>query len=163
MFSNKAKKGPGDGGSGSGVSLAFKRGEETKTYTPSRALTGDKRYGKENPANKDAKFIEDARANKQDISYKDGKPYRAGTTTTSKSPDRVDVKIPVKKPEFKPTSNTPAKTPAKKNPEVKPIKKSSGSSGGRLKPMAMTYGTDSPTKGGGTMYKNKVRAILKRR
>jgi len=157
-YSNKT--GPGQPKK-SGVSLSFKRGAETKTYTPSRALTGDKRYGKENAENKDADFIEDARAKKQDIAYKDGKPYRAGVTTVKKDADKVDVQIPVNKPEIKKVTPKPAavvenkKTPA-------PEKKSTGKSGGRLKPMAMTYGTDSPTKGGGTMYKNKVRAILKR-
>lgn len=157
MFSNK--KGPGDGG----VSLAFKRGEEKKEYTPTRALTGDKRYGKENAANKDAKFIEEAREKKQDIAYKGGKPYRAGVTTTSKQPDKVNVNIPVKKPNIAPVAS---KVADKKPVDTKPAptkKPSSAKSPGKLKPMAMTYGTDSPSKGGGTMYKNKVRALLKRR
>ncbi len=77
----------------SNAEITLTRGKEEKTYTPARELTGDKRYGKENPKNKDAKFIEDARAKKQDIAYKDGKPYRAGNTEVKKSPDKVGVPL----------------------------------------------------------------------
>jgi hypothetical protein len=77
------------------VKLGFERGKETRTYTPARALTGDKRYGKESPEKEDPKFIEDARSAKQDIAYKDGKPYRAGFTSVTKEPDKFTTKIDV--------------------------------------------------------------------
>ena len=132
-------------------------GKETKTYTSSRALTGDKRYGKEDPKNKDAAFIEEARKKKQDIAYKDGKPYRAGTTTVTKEEGRfTSPKIPIQKPGRVPLP-TVKKEVVKK--EVKATKKSAG----KLKPMAMTYGTSKVSKGketGGNKYKNKVRAII---
>lgn len=134
----------------------YTEGKETKTYTPTRALTGDKRYGKENPKNADAPFIEKARSKKQDIAYdKSGKPYRAGVTTTTKEPGKFTAaKIGIEKPKI--NTKKPAATAPKK--EVKATKKKTG----KLKPMAMTYGTDSPKRGGGTSYKNKVRGLLKR-
>lgn len=143
--------------SSSSVELSIKPGKEKSTYTPARALTGDTRYGKEDASKKDAKFIEEARAKKQDIAYKDGKPYRAGTTTTTKEKDQVSITIKNDRPKIKNVPLTSSK-PAEKKVEKKQVK-SSGKSSGKLKPMAMTYGTDHPTKGGGTMYKKKVRAI----
>lgn len=134
-------------------------GKTKKTYTSGRSLTGHKDYGKENPKNKDAKFIEDARAKKQDIAYKDGKPYRAGyTTETREEGTFTPGKIPIPKPtiKIKVTSSKPEQKPVKK--EVKATNKKSG----KLKPMGMTYGTDSPKKGGGTAYKKKVRGLLNR-
>lgn len=138
--------------------LTFKRGSEERTYTPARTLTGDKRYGKENTKNKDAKFIEDARSKKQDIAYKNGKPYRAGYTETKKNPDQVKVKMNVT-PDIKKVEMKKVTT---KKPETKPVSgKKIGKSSGKLKPMAMTYGTDSP-KSGGTKYKNKVKALKRK-
>jgi hypothetical protein len=77
------------------VKLGFERGKETRTYTPARTLTGDTRYGKENADSQDPEFVEDARKAKQDIAYKDGKPYRAGYTSVSKEPDKFTTKIDV--------------------------------------------------------------------
>ncbi len=73
--------------------LTFARGKETKTYTAARHL-GGKGYGSENPNKKDAAFIDEARAKKQDIAYKDGKPYRAGVTTVTKAPDKIGFTQP---------------------------------------------------------------------
>jgi hypothetical protein len=82
------------------VEPTFKRGKETKTYDKARTFTGLKDYGKENPNNKDAEFIEEARRKKQDIAYdKEGKPYRAGHTTVTKAADKfsADVKVGIPK------------------------------------------------------------------
>ena len=75
--------------------LELKRGKETRKYSPIRELTGDPRYGKESPSNKDPDFVERARAAKVDVVRKDGKPYRAGVTTVTKEPDKVSSKIEV--------------------------------------------------------------------
>lgn len=138
-------------------------GKETKTYTSSRALTGDPRYGKENPKGKDAPFIEKAREKKQDIAYdKSGKTYRAGVTTVTKEPGKFTAaKIAIDKPTIK-LSKSVTK-PTKPTVTAKKEVKSTGSKKGKLKPMSMTYGTDSPKKGGGTSYKNKVKSLLGRR
>lgn len=81
-------------------------GKEKKTYTPARAFTGHAEYGKENPNNPDAKFIEDARKKKQDIAYdKDQKPYRAGVTTISKDPDKGFSKLTIHKGSSTPGSS----------------------------------------------------------
>lgn len=144
------------GATGSSVELTFSRGKETKDYQSARAHTGDKRYGNENPKNKDAKFIEDARAKKKDIAYdSEGKSYRAGYTKTTKEPDKVGINI--KKPDL-----SGVKIVESKKIEPKKEVKKSGKSGGKLKARAMTYGTDDPKKGGGTKYKNKVKAIMRR-
>lgn len=75
--------------------LTFERGKTTKTYTPKREFTGHKAYGKDNPSKPDPKFVEEARAKKKDIAYdKEGKPYRAGETTESKTPDKVSIVTP---------------------------------------------------------------------
>lgn len=140
----------------SNVTYNLERGKEKKEYKAERTLSGHPEYGKENASNKDAKFIEDARAKKEDIAYKDGKPYRAGTTTVTKTPDKFSMDVKVDKPNFKPVSK-PA-VPEKKKEEGG----NTGKKMGKLKPMAMTYGTDSPTKGGGTMYKKKVRSLMGR-
>jgi len=140
----------------SNVTLGFQKGSEKKEYTPTRVLSGHPEYGKESSSNKDAKFIEDARAKKEDIAYKDGKPYRAGTTTVTKTPDKFTTNVTVDKPNFKPVSKPAMEE--KKKPEAN----NTGKKMAKLKPMAMTYGTDSPTKGGGTMYKKKVRSLLGR-
>lgn len=122
-------------------------GKETKTYTKAVAYTGDKRYGKDNPSAPQPKHVLEAQKNKQDISFdKEGKPYRAGFTTTKKSgPVIQPAKIEIKKPKVSLQSETVYEKTASKKP-------------GKLKPMAMTYGTDDPKKGGGTKYKMKVRA-----
>ena len=131
-------------------------GKEKTEYKEARVHSGHPEYGKENPNNKDAKFIEDARKKKQDIAYdKDNKPYKAGTTTTTKEKDKVAINVDVV---HRPLKMVPAQEAAK----TSEAKKTGSSKMKRLKPMAMTYGTDSPTKGGGTMYKRKVRSLLGR-
>lgn len=70
--------------------LKHERGKITKTYTAKREFTGHPEYGKDNPNKPDPKFIEEARSKKKDIAYdKDGKPYRAGVTTTKHDPDKI--------------------------------------------------------------------------
>lgn len=95
-----------------GVELGFKRGAETTEYKAERTFTGNPAYGKESPKNKDASFIEEARAKKQDIAYdNEGKPYRAGQTTVIKKPDQFTTKIKV-------------------TPDIRPVKIQMVSSGG---------------------------------
>lgn len=137
----------------SSVQLGFKKGKETKEYTPARVLSGHKEYGKEDATKKDAAFIEEARAKKQDIVHKDGKPYRAGHTKVTKEPDTHTIDVEIEHPKFK---LAPA---AKVEKKVEKKDTGSGKSGGRLKPMNMTFGTDDPKRGGGTKYKKKVRSI----
>lgn len=136
----------------SSVTMTVTPGKEKSEYKSTRVLSGHPEYGKEKASNKDAKFIEDARKKKEDVVYKDGKPYRAGTTTTTKEKDKVAIDVKVEHPKFK-------MVPAK---EKGSFKEPGASKTKKLKPMAMTYGTDSPTKGGGTKYKNKVKSLLGR-
>jgi hypothetical protein len=101
----------------SSVKLGFKRGKETSTYKPTRALTSDPKYGKENPSAPDPKFIQDARKHKQDIVHHDGKAYRAGVTTVSKEKDQhtIDVEIDRTIPKIRPMSQPdPKVAPAEK-------------------------------------------------
>jgi len=138
------KEGPAPkSGNKTTVSTSITAGKEKSTYTPARAMTGDKRYGKESSSNPDPGFVQDARKNKQDIAFdKGGKPYRAGTTMTTSTPPRMNVDVKIGDQDLRPV--------VRKEVEVKEKKKP-----GKLKAMAMTYGTDSPT-GGGTKYKNRV-------
>jgi hypothetical protein len=72
--------------------LTFERGKTTKSYEAKRVHTGHPAYGKEDPSKKDAAFIEEARKKKQEIAYdKEGKPYRAGVTTETKTPDKIGI------------------------------------------------------------------------
>lgn len=154
-YSNVTDPGKKKKGASSSGYPTYTPPKEKKEYTPTRALTGDKRYGKENSAGKDADFIEKARAKKQDIAYdKDKKPYRAGVTTVTKEPGKFTAaKVAIPTPT---RMSIKSNVVAKKKPEVK----ATGHKTGKLKPMAMTYGTDSP-KGGGTKYKNKVKSLLR--
>ena len=142
------KVGPAPKEKSGGTEMKFSRGKETKTYTSARSFTGNPAYGKDNPSKPDPEFVEKARAEKKDIAYdKAGKPYRAGYTETKKEPDQVSTKIKV----------VPDIRPVKLQTKVL-VKHKTGQQSGKLKPMGMTYGTDSPSKGGGTKYKMKVKA-----
>ena len=130
---------------GSTVTTTIAGGKESSTYTPARAHTGDTRYGKENPGKADPKFVEDARRNKQDVAFdNEGKPYRAGFTTKTSTPPKMNVSVQIGDQDLRPLVPHQAQMPK------------AGKGGGKLKAMAMTYGTDSPS-GGGTKYKNKVK------
>jgi hypothetical protein len=122
---------------------------EKKVFKPADVRTGDKRYGKESATNPTPGFVKKAQGAKVDIATKDGKDYRAGYTTTQKEPAKFASvqKLPKVK----------AKLDIRTNVETDKVK-SSKSKTGKLKAMAMTYGTDSPKKGGGTKYKKKVKA-----
>jgi len=145
----------GKGKSQSEVELGFERGKSKSTYKPASAETGHPAYGKPGAGSKVRSLLDKARSAKVDIAHDDeGKPYRAGYTTAEKEPDKFTVKLNVK-PSIPDRINPPSgnKTPiATKSAAV--VKKKPG----KLKAMAMTYGTDSPSKGGGTMYKKKVSA-----
>lgn len=129
------------------VTTTIAAGKESSTYKPARTHTGDTRYGKEDPGKADPRFVEDARRNKQDVAFdKEGKPYRAGFTTKTSTPPKMNVSVQIGDQDLRPLVPHQAQSPKK-----------SGKSSGKLKAMAMTYGTDS-SKGGGTKYKNKVSA-----
>ena|SRR6478672_733983 len=141
------KVGPAPKEKSGGTEMKLTPGKETKSYTPARTFSGHPAYGKDNPSKKDPEFIEKARSEKKDIAYdKAGKPYRAGYTETKKEPDQVSAKIKV----------VPDIRPVKLQTKVI-VRHKEGQKSGKLKPMGMTYGTDSPN-GGGTKYKMKVRA-----
>jgi len=96
---------------GSSVHLSHEIGKTKKSYTPADVRTGDARYGKEGGGSA-PEFVKKAQAAKQDIVHHQGKPYRAGHTQESKSPDKVSVKIRMK-PEIRmhkqvPVTGTPA-------------------------------------------------------
>lgn len=94
-----------------GVELGFKKGKETRTYEKKDVRTGDPRYGKESMEKDTPGFVKEAQGKKQDIAYKDGKPFRAGTTTVLKEPDKFTTTVKV-------------------TPDIRPIKiKMSSSSG----------------------------------
>lgn len=76
----------------SSVDLDFQRGKTTKTYTPSDVRTGDVRYGKEG-SGETPDFVKKAQAAKQDIVHHKEKPYRAGFTTETKTPEKVSIRI----------------------------------------------------------------------
>jgi hypothetical protein len=137
----------------SGVEMTFERGKTTREYTPADVRTGDKRYGPESKTKPTPAFVKEAQAKKKDIVMKGGKPYRAGYTEVKEDAPKFSSKIKVT-PDVRPVKTTTT--------TVTKEKKASGKSGSKLKPMAMTYGTDSPTKGGGTKYKKKVRSLMKR-
>lgn len=75
--------------------LSATPGKTTKEYTHARVHTGHKAYGKENPKNADPAHVHEARAKKKDISYDaEGKPYRAGHTTTKETPPKANITTP---------------------------------------------------------------------
>lgn len=75
------------------VHMGFERGKTTKTYTPGDVRTSHPGYGKERSGGEAPGFIKSAQAEKKDIVMKDGKPYRAGYTEETKTPDKATVKI----------------------------------------------------------------------
>jgi len=89
------KVGPAPDKSKDGVELGFKKGKETRAYEKQDVRTGDVRYGAESKDKPTPGFVKEAQRKGQDIAYKDGKSYRAGTTTTLKEPDQFTTKIKV--------------------------------------------------------------------
>jgi hypothetical protein len=133
------------------VSLKAERQPIKKTYTPETANTGHPAYGKESKTAPVPKFVRDAQKKKQDIVYKNDLPYRAGRTKIEDPGAKLTTVQKVPTLEFKFPKGTSSST------GKPPSKTSSGKSKGKLKAMGMTYGTDSPSKGGGTSYKKRVR------
>ena len=123
-------------------------GKEKKIFVKADVRTGDKRYGAESKTKPTPDFVKKAQNAKVDVATKGGKDYRAGYTTTQKEPAKFAsvTKLPKVK----------AKLVVKTNVESDDTKKAKSKTG-KLRPMAMTYGTDSPKRGGGTKHKNKVR------
>jgi hypothetical protein len=135
-----------------GVTMTAKKGETKKTYAAQDVRTGHKEYGKESKTKPTPQFIKDAQDKKKEIVIKNGKPYRAGTSTEKHEGPRLATKMNI----------TPDIRPVKMSTKTVPVKaKTSGKLGGKLKAMGMTYGTDSPKKGGGTKYVDKVKAKKK--
>lgn len=87
-----SKNKPGSNAGASSVELHHERGKTTKTYTPADIRTGDERYGKEGSGDT-PDFIKRGQAAKQDIVHHNDKPYRAGYTQESKTPDKVKIKV----------------------------------------------------------------------
>jgi len=121
--------------------LTFERGKTTKHYESKRVHTGHAAYGKENPNNKDAAFIEEARKKKQDIAYdKDKKPYVAGETTTTKTPDKIGItKVKLR--------IVPPKTPVKPTMSAEEIRQKGGAQPKR-KLIRVPYLRNKDAKGG---------------
>lgn len=119
------------------TSLDFEKGSTTRKYEPTKIETGHKAYGK--PGGGTDKemnaLISDAQSKRRDVTDHSSKGlnYKAGTTTETKTPAKfhtsIDVKPTIRKVEFD-------KTPIVE----KGAGSSSGHSGGRLKPMAVTMG-----------------------
>lgn len=91
--------------SGDGATLTFERGKETRKYTPKDERTGSAAYGKESKTKPTPGFVKKAQAAKVDIVHKNGLPYRAGHTKTTKAPDKVGYKIKVT-PDIRPVKRT---------------------------------------------------------
>lgn len=132
------------------VAVKVTPGKTTKAYKPADERTGDPAYGKESKTKPTPQFVKDAQAKKQDIVEKGGLKYRAGYTSTKTEPNTAKATT-----SFKPGFKTPDKV------TYEPVYEKTAAKKGKLKAMAMTYGTDSPTKGGGTKYKKKVRVKKK--
>lgn len=91
------------------VDLHHQRGEEKTKYRKEDVRTGDPRYGKESATKPTPDFIKKAQAAKVDVVHRDGKPYRAGHSETTKNPDKhIKIKI---KPDLRMVKKTPIATP----------------------------------------------------
>lgn len=138
------------------TTLSVTPSKTTKTYAPARTHTGHPAYGKENPKNKDAAFIEEGRKKKQDIVHdSEGKPFRAGFTTEKTTPVKLTAttpKIKIIKPKAADTvkpkksaeeirgANAPGKTKANPVPWVV------GQGGGRGKSEGKHLGNKAKVK-----------------
>jgi hypothetical protein len=129
--------------------ISVERG--TSSYKPTDVRTGHSAYGKESMTKPTPEFIKKAqRSGVETVVGKGGSDgvkgltYAAGTRTST--PDKINVSTPAPKLEFKKPAQKKVMGQIKVKPKVK------------LKPMAMTYGTDHPTKGGGSKYVHRVRA-----
>jgi hypothetical protein len=148
----KVKKGSGK--SQTTVELTLSRGTEKRKYTPASVETGHKAYGKVGSGGKVKSMLDRARSAGVDVAHDtDGKPYRAGHTTVTKSPDKVSATVDLR-PHIPQRQKGQMELQAKKKVSAKPAGKKKP---GKLKPMAATYGVNTP-KGGGTLYKNRVKA-----
>jgi hypothetical protein len=78
-----------------GVTLSHERGKETKKYTPADVRTGHKEYGKESKTNPTPGFVKRAQSAQEDIVRKDNKPYRAGHTETTRTPDKIHAHVKI--------------------------------------------------------------------
>lgn len=82
------------------VTLGFKPVKIKSKYTPTSVETGHPEYGKPGSGLSIQSGLDAGRARKQDIVTIKGKPYRAGVTTTERTPEKVtigvktDLKIP---------------------------------------------------------------------
>lgn len=111
--------------SGDGVSMSFERGKETRKYTPADVRTGNPAYGKESSTKSTPGFVKKAQDAKVDIVHKNGLPFRAGNTQTTKAPDKINYKIKVT-PDIRPVKTTVteenttlAQKPKSKNTKLK--------------------------------------------
>ena len=138
----------------------FERGTSKSTYTPTKVETGHPAYGK--PGGGTDKemnsLISEAQRKRQDVTPHSSKglSYKAGTTTTVKTPEKFNTSIKV----------TPKiqKVNVSKEPMAVKAKSGSGSTGG-LKPMSVTLG-GSDKKGNpanktglGTPKRVKIRSV----
>jgi len=133
----KLKKTPGavvQKGAPAKVTQSFQHGASRSTYKPAEIETGHPAYGKPGGGtdNEMREALAEARANKQDVTKPTSKGlvYKAGETSTVKKPDVFKTQIDVT-PEIR-----------KQNISMEPVyeKGSTGSSGGKLKPMSVTLG-----------------------
>lgn len=95
------------------VSQSFKRGAESRSYTPTTVETGHPAYGKPGAGTNSEmnKVISDARSHGQEITKPTSKGlvYKAGTETVTKSPDefktsvKINPAIKMAVPQYKPT------------------------------------------------------------
>lgn len=132
----KIKKTPGEvvkQGKPAEVKQEFTRGTSKSTYTPTKVETGHPAYGK--PGGGTDKemnaLMAESQRKRQDVTPHSSKglSYKAGTTTTVRTPAKFNTSINV----------TP--TIRKTNMEREPIhEKAKTSSGGSLKPRAVTLG-----------------------
>lgn len=128
----RTKVGPAPDKSKDGATLSFERGKETSKYTPADVRTGNPAYGKESQTKPNPGFVKKAQDAKVDVVHKNGLPYRAGTTQTTKAPDKINYKIKVT-PDIRPVKTTV--TEENTTLAQKPTKSS-----GKLKPMRMVAG-----------------------
>lgn len=123
------------------------------TYKPVDVRTGKAEYGKESATKPTPEFIKKAQSGRVDTIVgkggsqgKEGLSYAAGVRTTT--PDKVTSSFTPPRLRFE--KSAPAKQASVRVSTNK-------SKPGKLKAMDMTYGTDSPKKGGGTKYVKRVK------
>jgi hypothetical protein len=158
----KYKRTPGavvQKGKPSSVVQTVTRGAVTKTYTPDKAETGQKEYGKAGGGTDPEmrRLISEAQAKKRDVTEygtkgrTKGLHYKAGTTTTSETPPSLNTTLNVH-PTIRKVKDT-----------ITPIYKTETSTGGKLKARSLTLGGSDKKGGPGTFKAVGTYGGLRRR